>query len=267
MSRHPQDPRVYYGDRYLPEPRMPAIRPFSTDPASYISSAGNIDGWRAHRTNELVLPHKDRDRPQIPPFRAVKSIVEGQHQLKLKKIDNFHPSQGSRRPETSPGDRDTERSVQNTPHFRRPEERASERHAPTAHDSRKTRRSEWRDSENSGTRGKSLARNKDFKDLSAGSRFHTGMSHAFPARTFNIIEQRPRKSGDFSERETNDIIEYIKARKNWRQISQKLGRSLGSVRAHWYIYLKKDPRAEGVTYDPEYNPEMDLRAGYFGRDV
>ena len=53
------------------------------------------------------------------------------------------------------------------------------------------------------------------------------------------------------------MINYIKARMSWRQISLKLGRSQRSVSAHWYVLKKKDFRAQGVEYNPIYDPEID----------
>ena len=170
MSRHSRDRQAYYGDRHLPDPRMLNSRtvpthPYygnryvpesqipsrrtSTDPTGYISSTVNSDGWRGQRTFEELVPYKGDDRPDyldsptLPPMRSLYS------------------AQGSPGPRTSLGDSNSGRSVQNTRHFSRPEERVSERHISTAHGYRITRNSEGRGSGNPGEGGKNPVRKKD----------------------------------------------------------------------------------------------------------
>lgn len=53
------------------------------------------------------------------------------------------------------------------------------------------------------------------------------------------------------------MIEYLKARMSWRQISHKMRRSQTSVKTHWSRVLKKDPRAKGVGYDPDDDGEIE----------
>ena len=262
MSRHLQDPKPYYEtinlpdpqtlnsrnvpmdsyhrDRYRPEHQMPTGRHFPTDPAGYNYSTANSSGWRGQRTFEELLPYEGEDRPDyidsptLPPMR------------------NLHPAQGSRGSTTSLGDRDTGRSVQNTRHLSRTEERHSEYRAPTAHEPWNTRRSEGRGSGNSGEGGKNRARNKDPGDLFADPSFHKGTfrTYAFHSSTFNTTEQNPLKFQQYSEQDQEAIINYVKARDSWRQIGQKLLRDERSVSRHWNQVLKKDPRAYGVRYNP-----------------
>lgn len=95
--------------------------------------------------------------------------------------------------------------------------------------------------------------------LFADSSFHPGVSHtgAFHPSIFNTVEQAPQICGTYSEREQNDMIEYLKARMSWRQISHKMRRSQTSVKTHWSRVLKKDPRAKGVGYDPDDDGEIE----------
>ena len=271
MSRRIQDPKAFYGSKYLPDPQTLTTHTAPAYPPSYASSTANSDGWREQRP----LPQYF-DSLTLPPI------------------------QGSPQPTTALGYRDTGRSVQNTHPFNRPEERASERHAPTAYGFRETKRSEERASERhaptaygfretkrseeraperhaptaygfreirssegrgsgkSGGGDRSLARNKDFGDLFADSSLHKGIprTDAFHTSTSDKIEQPPPKYHGYhgySEQEQNKMIECIKARMTWRQISKELGRSLGSVKTHWYKFLVKDPRAKGVKYALKYD--------------
>ena len=148
MSRHTQDPRDIYGSRYLPDPRTLNNRTAPTYPPSYASSTANSDGWRGRRPFEESLPY------------------EGEYGLQSSNPLTLPPIDGSRQ-SRSLGDRDTARSVQDAHHFNRPEERASERHAPTAYGFRETRGSEGRGSGKPGEGGKSPARELDFEDLFA----------------------------------------------------------------------------------------------------
>ena len=229
----------YQGDRYLSEHQMPTGRILPSDPAGYISSTANIDGWRGQRPFEVSLPYEGEDQSQY-----LDSLT-------------LAPIQGVRRQTTSMGDRNTGRSVQNTRNSRRPEERASERHAPTAHESQKTRRSEERSSGNPGEAAKNSARNRVSRDLFAETKaFHKGISrtYAFHASTSNTTEKQPAKFQRYCEQEQEDIIKYLKARKSWAEIDQMMGRCQNSAKAHWHKVLKKDPRARGVKYNPsEYD--------------
>lgn len=164
MSRHPEDQQGYYKDRYLPKPRTlnnrttptdlyyrdrylpehqdPTGRVFPSDPAGYNSRTANSNGWRAHRAFDNLKPYEGDDRPDYidsPELRPMRSL---------------HDPRGSRRQTTPLGDRNTERSVQNTRHPSRSEERAPERHASPVHASRETRRSEGRSFGDSGEGGK-----------------------------------------------------------------------------------------------------------------
>ena len=163
MSRNLQDQKRRYEERRLPEPRMSSAH--VSDPAYYDSRTANNNGWHVQRPFDELQPYEGEDRPdylESPTLRPMRSL---------------HPPQGSRRPTTPLGDRNTERSVQNTRHFSRSEERASEHHAPRDHESRETRRSEasretrrsGRSSGNSGMGGKNPTTNKHSRDLFANS--------------------------------------------------------------------------------------------------
>ena len=130
MSRHTPDQQTYYRHRTLPEPRMPYCV-FPTDPAGYISSTMDSNGWREKREPfEELLPMRGEDRPQYLDSPT------------LAPIRNSRIAQGSRQPGIPLGYSDSERPIHTTPHIRRPEERLSEHPAPTAHESRKPRMSE-----------------------------------------------------------------------------------------------------------------------------
>ena len=130
MSRHPPDLPANYRYRTLPEPHW-SNNGFPTDPARYISRNTENNGWREKREPfEELLPMRGEDRPQHLDSPT------------LAPIHNFRIAQGSRKPGTPPGYNDSERSIQTTPHVRRPEERSSERPAPRAHECPKSRRSE-----------------------------------------------------------------------------------------------------------------------------
>lgn len=150
MSRYPPDLQAYYGYRTLPELHVPNSG-VSTDPAGYISRATDINGWREKREPfEELLPIKGENRPQYLDSPTLAPML------------NFHLAQSSQQPRTSPGDSDSERSIQTTSHLRRPEERPSERPAPTAHESRKERRSKARGAGNPGKGGERTVGDKDF---------------------------------------------------------------------------------------------------------
>ena len=201
MSRYPSDQQAYYGHRTLPEPHMPNTF-FPTDPAGYISSTTDSNGWREKREPfEELLPMKGEDRPQYLDSPT------------LAPIHNFRIAQGSRQPGTPPGYNDSECSIQTTPRVRRPEERPSERPAPRAHESPKSRRSEGGGSGNA---------------------------------------TKPQKHHNFSVSDQDDIIRYVKARMSWRQISEAMKRDQDAIKNHWNRVLKRDPRAAGVHYDPDY---------------
>ena len=130
MSRHPPDQQTYYRHRTLPEPHAPNSV-FPTDPAGYISSTPDSNGWREKRKPfEELLPMKGENRPQNLDSST------------LAPIRNSRIAQGSRQLGTSRGNSDSERSIQTTPHFRRLEKKPSERPAPTAYESHKSTRSE-----------------------------------------------------------------------------------------------------------------------------
>ena len=130
MSRHPPDQQSYHRHRILPEPHVPKSV-FSTDPAGYISSTPDSNGWREKRKPfEELLPIKGENRAQYLDSPT------------LAPIRNSRIAQGSQRPGTSRGYHDSERSIQTTPHLRRLEKRPSERPGPTAYESQKSSRSE-----------------------------------------------------------------------------------------------------------------------------
>ena len=161
MSRNLQDQKRHYEERRLPEPRRPdypgprtnpacySSRTFRTDPAWYNSRTTNRDSWRGQLAFESSLPYEDNSQ--------------------LEPVHNYLPDPNSLRSTTPPDDEIIERSVQNPRHFSRPEERASERHAPRPHASRGMRRSEGRSSENSGKGGKNSTTNKHSRDFFANS--------------------------------------------------------------------------------------------------
>ena len=201
MSRHTPDQQAYYRHRTLPEPHM-TYSVFPTDPAGYISSTTDSNGWREKREPfEELLPMRGEDRPQYLDSPT------------LAPIRNFRIAQDSRQSGTPPGYSDSERSIQTTPHIGRPEERPSDRPAATAHESRKSRRSEGGGSGN---------------------------------------PTKPQKHHSFSVSDQNDIIGYVKARMSWRQISWEMKRDQDTIKNHWNKFLKRDPRAAGVHYDPDY---------------
>ena len=201
MSRHPPDLPANYRYRTLPEPHW-SNNGFPTDPARYISRNTENNGWREKREPfEELLPTRGEDRPQHLDSPT------------LAPIHNFRIAQGSRQPGTPPGYNDRERSIQTTPHVRRPEERSSERPAPRAHESPKSRRSEGGGSGNS---------------------------------------TKPQKHCNFSVSDQDDMIGYVEARMSWRQISGAMKRDQDAIKNHWNRVLKRDPRAAGVHYNPDY---------------
>ena len=231
MSRDLQNQQGYHGDRRLPKPQMSNDSVYSSDPARYDSRTTNSDGWYGQRPlgGQLSYGRKGQLEP-VSNYRYIPPSLQT----------------------TSPYGGNTGRSVQNISHSSRSDERASERHGPTAHEAPKPRRSGGRGSEHSGERGKNPTSNKHFRDLFVDLSFHKGISHpdASHAYTSNRPEKPEPAYHRYSEREQLFLIECIKARMSWHDISKHMERNYDSIKAHWYRCLSKDPRARGVVYHP-----------------
>ena len=238
MSRDLQNQQGYHGDRRLPKPQMSNGSVYSTDPARYDSGTANSDGWYGQCPLREPLPFEGKG--QLEPARNYRYIPP-----------NLQT--------TSPYGGNTGRSVQSTRHFSRSEERASERHGPTAHGAPKPRRSGGRGSEHSGERGKNPTSKKHSRNLFVDSSFHKGITHpdASHASTSKTLGKLPPRWYHYSEQEQIIIIECVKARMNWHEISENLERSHHSVKTHWYNVLTTDHRARGVKYNP-VNKHHDL---------